>query len=175
MPALLAILGILSAAAYLIIHTRNASNAAGDLLEVANDVRLAARRFGFRRNSNLHPVESIEDENTAIAALGVSFLELDTLPAREHQSALGRGLQNELRVSLSDSEELMVLGRWLMTECKGPETAVARLAKRLAKIGDEQSFTRLMGVIKEVSSVSGGLSDKQQTALSDIKRAFRIN
>jgi hypothetical protein len=175
MPALLALIGLISAAAFWIIRARNASNAAGELLEVANDVRLAARRFGFRRNSNLHPVESIEDEHTAIAALGVSFLELDALPAREHQSALGRGLQNELRVSLSDAEELMVLGRWLMNECKGAETAVSRLAKRLAKIGDEASFTRLMGVIKEVSSVSGGLSAKQQTALSDIKRAFRIS
>lgn len=174
MPIILTILGVLTAATVWIIRARNASNAAGELLEAAKDVRLAARRFGFRRNSNLHPVESVEDESVAIAALGVSFLELDALPAREHQTALGRGLQRELRVPLSDAEELMVLGRWLMNECQGAESAVTRISKRLAKIGDAGSFTRMMGVIKEVSGVSDGLTTKQQNALEDIKRAFKL-
>lgn len=175
MPVILTVLGLLAAAAIWIIRAGRAADAAGDLIDAAKDVRLAARRFGFRRRANLHPVESVEEEEVAVAAIAVSFLELHGLPAREHQTALGRGLQRECAVSLTDAEELLVLGRWLMTQCTTPEAAVERLAKRLCRIGTEQSFTKLMGVIKEISAVDDTLSSRQKNALEDIQKAFRIS
>jgi len=37
--------------------------------DAARDVRRAARRFGFRRQTNLHPAEPIDD--TRVAAAGI--------------------------------------------------------------------------------------------------------
>ena len=175
MPAVIAILGVLAAAAFWILRARNVAHAATELADVANDVRLAARRFGFRRRSGQHPVEGIDDEKVAIATLGIAILELDHLPAREQQIALGRGLQRELGVNLDGAEELMVLGRWLMNECGGAEPAVARVARRLYKIGGGAAFAPLMGVVKDIASAGDGISDRQKQALDALKRAFRIS
>ena len=83
MPVLIALAGLAVGVYFFLIRTRNAAHAAGDLLDMANDVRLAARRFGFRRQANAHPIEAIEDSNLAIAALTVGFLELDGLPTQD--------------------------------------------------------------------------------------------
>ncbi|MCB1337198.1 MAG: hypothetical protein KDK10_07005 [Maritimibacter sp.] len=174
MPIVLALLGILTAAAFWIYRIRGAAQAAEELADVANDVRLAARRFGFKRRSGQNAIDSIDEPQVAVAAIAVAFLELDELPTRDQQIALGRGLQHELRVSLGDAEELMILGRWLMKECGSAEQAVTRLGRRLYKLDPKASFQPLMGVVKEVASAGAGLSAKQNQALDDLRRAFRI-
>ena len=175
MPALIALVGLISAAAFFLLRARNAANAASDLVDMAQDARAAARRFGFRKRANVHPVESIEDPAVAVATLAVAFLELDALPAREQQMALGRGLQRELNLSLTDAEELVVLGRWMMSECGGAEPAITRVARKLYKLDAGRSFPPLMGVVKEITAEGNGLSAKQTRALEDIKKAFRLN
>jgi len=142
---------------------------------MANDARLAARRFGFRRQANVHPVESIEDPAVAVATISLAFLGLDALPSREQHQALGRGLQSQLNLSLPDAEELVVLGRWMMGECGGAEPAITRIARKLYKLNGGRSFPHLMGVIKEITIEGAGLSAKQTSALEDLKRAFRLS
>lgn len=175
MPLLITLAGIIIGAIFWAYRARNAAHLAGDLVDMAKDARLAARRFGFRRRAGVHPVESIEDPALAIATLGVAFLELDALPSREQQLALGRGLQRELNLSLSDAEELVVLGRWMMSECGGAEPAVTRVARKLYKLDAGRSFPPLMEVVKEISAEGQGFSPKQTRALAEIKQAFRLS
>ena len=101
-------------------------------------------------------------------------LQLDDFPGKEQQIALGRGLQSALGVSLTDAEELMILGRWLVAECQTPDAAVPRLSKKLNKLAGADGFDRLMTVVSAVAEAGDGLSAKQREALADIKRAFRI-
>ena len=60
MPYIIAQLGFLAGAYFWMIRARAAADAARDLTGVAQDVMAAARRFGFRRRLNTHPVESLE-------------------------------------------------------------------------------------------------------------------
>ncbi len=116
MPFLIGIVGIAVAIYWFVIRTRNAANVATDLFDVANDVRLAARRFGFRRRSDLHLAESIADPNLAIAGIAVAFLELDDYPTQQQRQALLVQIQSKLHLEQDVATELTVLGRWLMTE-----------------------------------------------------------
>lgn len=172
MPIVLALIGAATAFYFLVIRARNAADIATDVADMANDVRLAARRFGFRRRTNLHPVESIEDPNLAISAIALSFLELNDLPTQEQRNAMIVQSQSVLGVRKADAEEMMVLGRWFMSECGGPDAAISRLSRKLYKI-DPSGFDPLMRLVKAVLP-DEGLNDKQREALDDIKRAFRI-
>lgn len=176
MPLLIALLGLISIVGIWIWRMRAAADTVHDLLDVANDIRLAARRFGFRRTQNRHPVEDIEDPNIAIAALAVSFLELDDYPSQDEKAALMRALSQELNISASDAEEISVLGRWLMTQCGSAESAIDRLARKLYKLDGAQSFHPLMAILKAVlGAADSPMNGKQKTALEDIQTAFRIN
>lgn len=175
MPFLIGLAGIAVAIYWFVIRTRNTANVATDLMDVANDVRLAARRFGFKRRSDLHPAESIEDPNIAIAGIAAAFLELDDYPTQEQRDALLVQLQSKLWLDQAAATELSILGRWFMTECGGPQPAIARLSRKLYKIDGAKSVEPLLAIVQAVLVVGDGqLNDNQRDALDDVRRAFRL-
>ncbi len=176
MPYIVALLGLVGAAYFWASRVRNAGYIAQDLANMAGDVMGAARRLGFRRRANVHPVDSIEDPAIAIAALGTAFMELGGLPTQEQQDALSLSLQRHTRRSVKDAEEEMILGRWLVNECNGAEPAIARLSRRLCKLDRAGSFEPLMWVLNDVGVAARGgvLSERQKDALNEIARAMKV-
>lgn len=175
MPFLIAAIGILAGVYFFVIRARNAQHMATEVLDMANDVRLAARRFGFRRRADIHPAESLDDPTVALAALGSAFAELDDMPSKEQREALVVAIARQGQVSSDEAAEMLVLGRWIMTECGSPEQAVPRLSKRLVKLSGPEGFQSLLDVVQAVARAgSGSLSGKQKEALDDIRRIYRI-
>ena len=175
MPVILVVIAVISGVLFFILRARNASNATVELLDMANDVRLAARRFGFRRQTNLHPAESIEDPSIAIAGIASAFLELYDLPTADQREALAWEMTKTLNISKSEADELSVLGRWMVSECGGADAAISRLTRKLYRL-DPQGLSPLLALVSNTvaKSSSGGLNLKQTEALDDVKRAFRI-
>lgn len=174
MPYLIGLLVVLAGAWFWINRARQAAQGAQELADMAGDVLSAARRFGFRRRANIHPVESIEDTGLAIAGAGMAFMELGGLPSAEQQDALAISLQSRLDMAKDKADEALILGRWLVTECGGAEPAITRLSRRLYRM-DTGALTPLMSVLKDVAAASrGGMSDKQRDAVEEIARAFRV-
>ena len=175
MPYILGLIGIVTAAYFLVIRARNAAEMTSELAGVASDVMAAARRFGFRRKYNGHPVDSIEDPNLAIGGLGVAFMQIGGTPTEEQKSALLGSLQSRLRVSAQEAEELDVLGQWFVNECNGPAQAIPRLSKRLYKLSQSEHLETMLGLVTDtVAAGSAGLSVQQKEALEDVKRAFHV-
>lgn len=177
MPALLAILGLVTVAFIWITRMRNAAEMTHEIAGVAQDVLSAARRLGFRRRLNTHPVDSVEEASLAIGALGIAFMELGGLPTAEQQDRLVASLQQHTGQSLKDAEETLILGRWLVNEAQGPQPAITRLARRLAKIDRAGALDPLMAVLTDITAMnrSGAVSARQQDALAEIARAFKVS
>ena len=173
MPLLIAIIGIAAAVYFFLNRARNAALMAGDLVDVAKDVQLAARRFGFRRQTNMHPVENIEDPNLATAALGIAFQQLDGLPTQDQRDKLTVLLHTQLRMDSEASQEAVILGGWLVSQCGGADAAVSRLSRKVYKLGGTEALQPLMEIIKG-SLPESGLSQRQKDAIEKIRFAFRI-
>ncbi|MEO8242054.1 MAG: hypothetical protein ABI832_07045 [bacterium] len=175
MPFILSLLAIAAGGYFWLNRARNAAFIASDLADMAQDVMGAARRFGFRRQANVHPVDSLEDAGVAVAAIGIGFLELGGLPRAEQHEALLRSLQVHQGMSHAQAQEAVILGRWLTVECGGPGPGVDRLCRRLWKLQGAAGFTPMMAVLKAVSdSGSIATSVKQKDALDAVARAFRV-
>jgi hypothetical protein len=176
MPFILGLIALAGAAYIWIIRARNAAEITHEITGVASDVMAAARRFGFRRRLNTHPVDSLEDPDIAVASAALAFLEMSGLPTTEQQNAMIVSLQSTLTMSHDKAEEALILGRWLVTECHGPVPAFARLTKRLYKLKGTQSFDPLMAVLNDVAkSGRTGLTEQQKDALAELTRLYRIN
>ncbi len=156
MHIVLGVLGAVSVAYFWYLRTRKATKIAGELIEAANDVRLAARRFGFRRKANVHPVDAIDDPRIAISAIGSGFLELDGFPTAEKHEALIRGVREAFRINHSSAEEMIVLGRWIVTQCNGPDQSVPRLTKHLFKLDGHTHFEVMLGILKQIAAAGDG-------------------
>ncbi len=175
MPILLALLGAMAGAYFWMNRARDAANMAGDIAGMAQNAMGAARRFGFRRQANKHPVDCIEDSNLAVGGLGVAFVELAGVPTAEQHNDLLIGLQSALEISLTDAEELAALGHWFVQECQGPQPGFNRLAKRLRKLSGPQGLLTFMEAIKRLTkSENTPLSQYQIEALNDLQRVFRV-
>jgi hypothetical protein len=176
MPYLIALLGLLGGAAFWFYRMRAAGQAAQDLVGVAQDVISAARRFGFRRRYNEHPVDSLQDADVAIAGAALAFLDLASLPTAEQQDALLISLQSRLGHDKAKAEEAMILGRWLVTECGGSDAALKRFSRKLVKMKGTDALQPLMQVVRDVaaSGRDGALSTRQKDSLDDIARTFRL-
>jgi hypothetical protein len=175
MPFFLSLLALLAAAFFWAQRARTAARGAQELAGMASDVMAAARRFGFRRKLNTHPVDSLDDPDLAIAAAGMAFMELGGLPTAEQQDALAISLQAHLSMDHKRAEEALILGRWLVTECQGAEPGLTRLAKRLYKMQGAEGLAPLMSVVKDVAAGNrGGMSDKQRDAIAEIGRIYRV-
>lgn len=172
MPFLIALAGIIVTAYIWANRASNARNVVSDVADMANDVRLAARRFGFRRQAQVHPVESIEDPRLAMAAIATSFIELDDLPTAEQRQLLIVQLRSELRADAQEAEEMEVLGRWFMNECGGAEPAIARLSRKLFKL-DGSNPHKSMNKILTACVGKEEFTRRQQEAMDDIARALR--
>lgn len=149
----------------------NPREAIGTAADLATTVRNAPRRLAFRKQTNAHPVEGIDDPRIAITAIAQAFIELDTLPTKEQRDLLAYAMSGELDCTAEEVTEIEVLGRWLVTQCQGAELAVPRLARRLKKIDDGRSWDRLLGVLGHL--VQDELSSSQESAIEDMKLAFR--
>ncbi len=176
MPVILGLLAIIGVAYFWISRARNAADMAQELVGVAGDVMSAARRFGFRRKYNEHPVDSVDDPDLAIAAAGVAFLELSGMPTTEARDALSISLQSHLNLSHDKAQEALILGRWLVNECGTAPAAVTRTTKRIIKLRGQDSFQVLLAVMNDVGKANAaGLSDQQRDALADIARIYKIS
>lgn len=172
MPLLIALLAIIVAAYFWSLRAQRTRDIAVSVADMANDVRLAARRFGFKRQTNLHPVESIDDARLAIAAIATSFMELDDLPTAEDRARLIVQFRAHLKTDADEAREMEILGRWFMTECGGADAAIARVSRKLYKLGGPEQMDPLMAVLK--GATTAPLSDRQRDALEDITRAMRV-
>lgn len=172
MHIVIGVIGLVTAAYFLVIRARNAAEMTHELMDMADDVRAAARRLGFRRKYAAHPMDAVEDPNTAAAALAVAFMELHGMPTEETRAALVQSMQASLDIDLKEAEEQLILGRWLVNECKGPTPAISRSAKRLYQLtgGEIGPLLDILG------SVTANPPSEQQTeAIHEIRRAFRIS
>lgn len=170
MPLLIAVLTALGGAMFWIWRMRMAAQATHELAGLAGEALAAARRLGFRRRHNAHPVESIEDPDLAIAATGLAFLELAALPTAEQHTRLQAAIARHCDRPAAEALEMMTVGRWLITESQGPQHAIPRLTKRLHKL-DPAAGQTLLAVL---GAVSDNLSQRQREALEEIGHALRL-
>lgn len=173
MHILIGLAALIGGAVFWTLRARNAANAASELADMAGDVVAAARRLGFRRRYNQHPVDSVEDPVLAAGALTVAFLDLGATATAEQRRAHLLALQSHLDISLADAEEFLVMGHWLENECNGPAPAVSRLGKRLMKLGGSPALDAPLQIINDIATKHGGLTDSQRDALHDLRVIFR--
>lgn len=164
MPVILAILTAAGAAAFWLYRMRGAADAAREAGQMGRDVIGAARQWNFKRRTDVHPVDAIDEAAVAKGALATAFSELDDLPTAEGRAAL----LSRLDVTRDEADELAVLGHWLVGQCGGPAAAIPRLGRRLAKLDGPRAVEEV-AVLVEVTA-QGDPSERQQEALADLVR-----
>lgn len=152
MPILIAALGIVVTALFYIRQARRAASVAQDVADAVADLSRAPRRMRFRRKAIAHPVEQVDDVRAAIAALAAAHLEAEGTPTQERLDALTHQIAIRLKVCTDPAAELMVHGRWLVSECGTPAAAITRLGRRARKLGGPGALILAKAIAQEAGA-----------------------
>lgn len=172
MHILIGILGLATAAYFLVMRARRGAEIAHDMLDVADDIRSAARRWGLSKRYNRHPIDDVNDVRLAVAGIASAFIALDDLPTSDTRHKLEAALARTYDLPAKDAQELVVLGQWLVEQSGGPNQCTPRLTRRLIKISKSPQLGPLTGILED--TVPGALSDRQKDAIDEIKRVYRV-
>lgn len=162
MHILLGLAAIVGGIVFWIWRVRNTASAAREVIEVADDVRAAVRRFGYRRVADKNPLETIEDPRLAAAGVLAAVAKMDGDYSREQMAAIQKECGRVFEASDKDAEQIAAYGRWLAQQSDNPEEVIRRLTMCLSRTlatGERQEF---LGMVERVATVEGGgASDAQ--------------
>ena len=171
MPVIVFILGILAAAGVWYYRAQAARRGAADLLDAANDVRLAARRFGFKRRVNVHPVDSIDDARLAGAGIVQAIAGMAGPLRAETETAIVLQFQSVFGVGKDEAAEISIFGRWVAEQCGTRAEAVRRLAKRLNELA---GIAARQDLLRMIEAVVPDMGEDERDALRTLDRAFKV-
>jgi len=168
------VLAVLAAAAgigFWIWRAHMAARAASDLLETADDIRAAVRRFGFNRKSKGSPLDGIEDARLAAAGILAAFANMDGGLGRAEVAAIAEECRRAFHAEATEAEQIGAYGRWLVQQSANMDETVRRLARNLDTKLTGAEKEQLFGMIERVASIDGGgLSDAQRFTLDSLGR-----
>ncbi len=171
MHILLAALGILAAAAFWIYRVRQVADHTRTVLDAAQDVKAAARRFGFRTRANQHPTEGVDDPRVTGAALLILVAEIDGGVSRAEQDCILEQLQSVFELPAFDAEELYLFAKWLASQSTNPEDMIRRLIKRTVSLGGRDTLPDMMKMVTAVGKAdTGTLTDDTLQVIQKLKQ-----
>lgn len=175
MPSVIVILAVLGLTAWWLWRSSQSGGGARGGHDLSDDVAAsiiaAPRRIAFRPTDGRHPVEGIRDARLAMVGIGQAFLDLGDRPSDGEQDRLALAIRTALRADAEEARELEVIGRWLIGQCGGAQSAITRLGRRLYQLEGDEGWDALEGLLSDITT--GDLSAAQLDAIEDLRIAFK--
>lgn len=175
MPFLIALAGLISAAAFWYWRAKQAREAGGDLLDAANDARLAAKRFAYRRRTNVHPADSVDDARLAAAGIVAAIASMDGPLSEAELREMDIQARRLFNVDARDAADIVAFGRWISGQCNTPSEASRRLAKRIKALAGPEAASDLISMVEKVATADGGTIGADEAAsIATIQRTLAV-
>ncbi len=173
MPYLIALLGVIGAIGVWWWRIRMAKVALGAAVDAAKDVRLAARRFGFKNKTNAHPADAVEDPRLAAAGIIAAVAEMDGPLGRAELDTLMLECRRVFGVPADEAMDMVSFGRWVAGQCGTPDEAVRRLLKIVRAKAGPDALPDLLAMMETVAKSDGAeLTERQTEAMAQAKRVL---
>jgi uncharacterized tellurite resistance protein B-like protein len=167
MHVLLAVLGVLGAAAFWWYRLKFIGDAAGEIVDAAGWARGAFRRRKFKKRADAATLDSIADPRTAAAVFLVAMATADgPLTARE-EAAIRDAMMGVLAIEKPDEE--MIFARWAAADVADLNSLVTRFSKVWNARLEPRERRQLYELAAGMAALDGGPDDIQVSALRRLR------
>jgi len=176
MPFLLAILGVLGAAAFWWYRMKAMNEAAREVADVVGRVQGNIRRKKLRKQAALSPLTAIDDPVVAAATLITAIVAEDgpVLPGRE---AVIRSVISEIADSKKKTDEAVVYAKWAASQIDDTTIVIDKLAPFLRErldVNERNDLLQMLNRVAQGGEKSLQIADQRILRLRQ-KLGFEVN
>ena len=143
-------------------------------VEMADDVRAAVRRFGYKRRTDKSPLELVDDPRLAAAGVLIATARLDGDLSREQREAVEGACARTFQLDAGEAAEIVAYGRWLNQQGEAEEVA-RKLSRRLNELVEPPQRSEVLSLALGISAVEGGMaSERQRSVLDALARTMGV-
>ncbi|GLS29805.1 hypothetical protein SAMN04488498_11071 [Mesorhizobium albiziae] len=153
MHILLAVLGILAAAALWWYRMKMMKDAANEAADVIGRVRGNIRRNRIRHQNEMSPLTAIDDPVVAAATLISALLSDDASLTPERETALRKEIEAIARAG--KLEETLVYAKWAASQIDDTGAVIDKLGPFLRDRLSEEERHDLLAMIRRTSAMTG--------------------
>jgi hypothetical protein len=172
MPFLIALFGILGAAAFWYYRMKNIGHAAGEIIDVAQTAKGAWNRRQFRKKAEGSVITAIDDPVTGAAVMMVSAC-LERGPL---MPATDAAIQEEMRtvMGVSDPTEPFTYAKWAAERVSDANDVSRKLAKLWMEKLDPDERNDLLAMVSRVMRVEGEHTQQQRVVLQRLRERLGL-
>lgn len=167
MHILLGALVVIGVVVYWIYRARMAADATREVIDVADDVRAAVRRFGYRRQAGKHPADLVDDPRLAAAGILAAIAKMDGSLTDAQINALRVEARATFRVDQQEADEIAAYGRWLSDQSNTPDDTIRRLSSVIRREAPADAHRDVVTMAERVASVTDGSANAMQRQAID--------
>ena len=169
MHILLALLGAASTIGVILWRLRGAADAAHEVVDAADGVRLFFRRSKWRRKVHFDMLKKIDDPREAAAAMMVAIAEQDGFLTERMSETLVGMMAAEFQVGDREADELMQRGRWLAKDAGDLGQFLRRLSAPVRRYCTPAERAALMEMLMASVDRNGASADAVLETLGRIE------
>jgi hypothetical protein len=150
MPFLLAVLGILGAAAVWWYRIKHMGQAAGEIADAVGRVQGSLRRGKLRKKAAISPITAIDDPVTAAAA-AIIAIAAEGVPVTD---ALEKRVREEIRtIAASDKQldEAVIYAKWATDQVADVPVVIDKTAQLLKPLLTDDEKHQLVAMVARVT------------------------
>ncbi|PTE08008.1 hypothetical protein [Mesorhizobium helmanticense] len=176
MPFLIAVLGLLGAAAFWWYRMKAMNDAAREVADVVGRVQGNIRRKKLRKQAALSPLTAIDDPVVAAATL-ITAIVSENGPVLPEREAIIRSVISEIADTKKKMDEAVVYAKWAASQIDDTTIVIDKLAPFLRERLDVTERNDLLQMVNRVAQTGEQrlqISDQRMLRLRQ-KLGFEVN
>jgi len=165
------IVGLVTAAWFWARRAHQAKDTADNVIEMAKDVRLAFRRLGFKRRSDVHAADCVEDPRLAVAGIVAAIAQMRGPLSTHTLEVFNAEVSETFETDPQHAADIVAFGQWVARQCVTPELAAHKLGAVVRKSVGAEAMPEIIWMIERVVSADGVRADDAQYSVMSVFQA----
>lgn len=170
MHIVMAILGVLGTAAFIVWRIHIASQAARDLADLAGEAANLPRKMRFRSKAKRRAVETIDDPREAAAVLIFGVAACAGPVSEPSRAAMTQDMAQLFEISEAEATELAARAAWHVGGMIDPLNVVNRLTDIVAEKAGNAALSSLASIIQASAARTEMQSADQSAFIAKFRR-----